>query len=388
MTRRIALSEVAEVNPPLPASVRKASADDEVPYIAMSAVSASGGARYDERRSVASVRQGYTSFSRGDILLAKITPCFENGKAADLSDLPGEIGFGSTEFHVLRAGAGIDARYLFHIVWNPVFREAAAPFMTGTAGQKRLPADYLRRYRVPLPSLVEQRRIAAMLDKADGVRRRRREGTLLQRQFLRSSFLDVFGDPVRNDRAWPQMALSEIASVERGKFSPRPRNDPRYYGGPFPFVQTGDISRSNGIVRQWHQTLNEAGTSVSRLFPQGTIAMAIAANIGDTAIVDFDFYCPDSVVGIATRSESIKPEYLEYCLRFFKNGLEAAAPKTAQRNINLTVIRPLPLPVPPIELQTRFATLRRHLSHLTQRYGRGQLELERLHRSLSHEAFF
>ena len=120
MTPRVALGDVAEINPPLPLSARKMNPEEMVPFIPMAAVSVDGGVRYDERRPVSSLLQGYTSFVRGDVLLAKITPCLENGKAADLSDLPSEFGFGSTEFHVLRAGAELDVRYLFHLVCNPV----------------------------------------------------------------------------------------------------------------------------------------------------------------------------------------------------------------------------------------------------------------------------
>jgi type I restriction enzyme S subunit len=326
------------------------------------------------------LRSAKFAFSPEHVLFGKLRPYLHKVARPDFE------GVCSTDILPILPSPEVDRGYLFHLLRSPAVTRFATTRSVGV-NLPRISPSTLLALPILLPPITEQRRIAAIIDKSDGVSRKRRKSISLLHQFLRSSFLDVFGDPVRNDRAWPQMVLSEIASVERGKFSPRPRNDPRYYGGSYPFVQTGDISRSDGTVRQWHQTLNETGTAVSRSFPRGTIAMAIAANIGDTAIVDFDFYCPDSVVCISARSQSINPEYLEYCLRFFKKRLEAAAPKTAQRNINLTVIRPLPLPVPPIELQTRFATLRRHLTHLTQRYGRGLLELERLHRSLSHEAF-
>ena len=286
-------------------------------------------------------------------------------------------------FIELREPGRADLRYLYWALSNARLDRRA--ITTSIPGLNR---DELYRAKIRLPALSEQHRIAAMLDKADAVRQKRRESATLLHQLLNSIFLDLFGDPIQNDRAWPQLMLRDIASVERGKFSPRPRNDPRYYGGPHPFVQTGDISRSDGTLRQWQQTLNEAGTSVSRMFPRGTIAMAIAANIGDTAIVEFDFYCPDSVVGIAAHSELVLAEYLEFCLRFFKARLQATAPKTAQRNINLQVLRPLRVPVPAIELQARFVNYRHRLTRLGERYSHGLLELESLQSSLSHDAFF
>ena len=75
---------------------------------------------------------------------------------------------------------------------------------------------------------------------------------------------------------WKTVKLEDIASVERGKFSVRPRNDPKYYGGEIPFLQTGDVSSSNGIVSTFNQTLNEEGLKVSRLFPLGTLLITIA----------------------------------------------------------------------------------------------------------------
>ncbi len=96
------------------------------------------------------------------------------------------------------------------------------------------------------------------------------------------------------DREWNVYKLLEIASVERGKFTARPRNSPKYYGGSIPFVQTGDIKNSGGKISSYSQTLNEQGLEVSRLFSKGSILLTIAANIGDVAITEIDVACPDS----------------------------------------------------------------------------------------------
>ena len=97
---------------------------------------------------------------------------------------------------------------------------------------------------------------------------------------------------------WKKNSLDEIASVSRGKFSARPRNDPRYYGGNIPFVQTGDIVSAKRFLSQHSQTLNNEGLAVSKIFPKGTILITIAANIGDVAITKYDVACPDSLVAI------------------------------------------------------------------------------------------
>ena len=86
---------------------------------------------------------------------------------------------------------------------------------------------------------------------------------------------------------WEVVALSSVASVERGKFAHRPRNDPRFYGGQHPFIQTGDVAACDGLIDTYSQTLNEEGLAISRLFPSGTIVVTIAANIGSTGIAAF-----------------------------------------------------------------------------------------------------
>jgi type I restriction enzyme S subunit len=151
---------------------------------------------------------------------------------------------------------------------------------------------------------------------------------------------------------WTWVRLADIALVERGKFGHRPRNEPRFYGGSYPFIQTGDIARSNGGIIIFKQTLNEEGFKISKIFRKGTIVMAIAANIGDTAILTFDTCATDSVVGI-TPHKPVSPEYVEFYFRTRKVELQNFAPATAQKNINLRILDPLPVPIAPKEEQRR-----------------------------------
>ncbi len=156
-----------------------------------------------------------------------------------------------------------------------------------------------------------------------------------------------------------------MATVERGKFTPRPRNDPSYYGGKFPFIQTGDISDSGGRLHTWTQTLNEKGTRVSRSFSPGTIVIAIVgATIGKTAILEVEVFCPDSVVGIQVDQKQATKEYIEFLLRFWRPTFLAQAPETARANINLDTLRPLRVPVPPLSLQKKFSDLVDRLEQL------------------------
>jgi type I restriction enzyme, S subunit len=144
---------------------------------------------------------------------------------------------------------------------------------------------------------------------------------------------------------WDIVPLERAAMIERGKFAHRPRNDPSFYGGRTPFIQTGDVTKCKGHVKCYSQTLNDLGLSVSRVFPTGTIVLTIAANIGDTGILAFDAAFPDSLVGITPR-DGFDPEFLEFYLRTQKPEMNRLAPKGTQKNINIEFLRPWPVPRP------------------------------------------
>jgi type I restriction enzyme S subunit len=156
---------------------------------------------------------------------------------------------------------------------------------------------------------------------------------------------------------WQIIPLGQIARVERGRFSVRPRNDPRYYGGAHPFVQTGDITQSGVYLTKYSQTLNDAGLSVSKNFPANSILMTIAANIGEVVIATFPVACPDSIVGIVPYPTKADVVWLVHYLEMEKSGLDRKAPKLAQKNINLEVIKPLEIRLPPLPEQKKIADI-------------------------------
>lgn len=153
---------------------------------------------------------------------------------------------------------------------------------------------------------------------------------------------------------WQVKNLNEIALVERGKFTPRPRNNPIYYGGSIPFIQTGDVGKARLFITSHEQTINEAGLAVSKMFDKGTIFITIAANIGDVAIATYDVACTDSVVGIQPKS-GVDGLWLLFYLNSLKSYLDGISTESAQKNINLATLRPLKLAVPPYEKQVEIS---------------------------------
>ena len=160
----VTILDVCEVNPPKP-SKDFLPADAPVTFVPMPAVDADMGAITNPQiKPYLEVRNGFTSFRNGDVIMAKITPCMENGKAALVHGMKNGIGFGSTEFHVMRSRGKILPEYLYYYIRQETFRNKAESHFTGSVGQKRVPADFIKQSDIPLPPLDEQKRIVARVE--------------------------------------------------------------------------------------------------------------------------------------------------------------------------------------------------------------------------------
>lgn len=163
-----------------------------------------------DTRIVADVESGYTAFENDDVLFAKITPCMENGKIALAMNLCNGVGFGSTEFHVVRASNDILPQWIYYFLRQQSVRDYAERNMTGSAGQKRVPTRIMEALEIPLPPLDEQKRIAAILEEADHARRTRRFTQSVSDTFLQEVFVEMFGDPVTNPMGWEFKTLKQL----------------------------------------------------------------------------------------------------------------------------------------------------------------------------------
>ncbi len=286
MKKLVNIEKVAEVNPKLPTYSK--SSETPVTFIPMSAVSEQGKIIKPEENILKNVVKGYRYFEKGDVLLAKITPCMENGKATLVEKVPHDIGFGSTEFHVIRPKSEIDGRYLFYMLWNSQFRHIAEQNMTGTAGQRRVPADFIKRYKIPLPPIAEQRRIACILDKADEIRRKRQEAIKLTEELGRSLFLDLFGDPVTNPKGWEIATLKDFGKIITGNTPPRADLD--NYGDHIEWIKSDNITTPYHFLTKASEKLSIKGKEKGRVVPSGSVLVVCIAgsrsSIGRVSIAD------------------------------------------------------------------------------------------------------
>jgi type I restriction enzyme S subunit len=273
--------------------------------------------------------------------------------------------------------SNLDPHFLIHWIRSEYVERHIGNESVGSTRQS-INSNILSNMPIPNIPLVEQRHITYILDTFDTTIRQT-EAIIAKLQQMKQGLLhdlltrgiDANGQlrpPVEQashlykesplgwiPMEWEVGALSDVADVARGKFTHRPRNDPAFYGGSYPFIQTGDVAAAlGGIVTTYSQTLSTRGTKVSQEFPTGTIAITIAANIADTAILGNPMYFPDSVVG-AVVGQNSNCRFIELCIRSAKHRLESRAPQSAQKNINLQDLRPLQIPIPDIKEQNHIA---------------------------------
>lgn len=395
MSKMVPLSSLVWINPstPIPEAL---SPDAKVAFVPMASVGENGLLTLSQTRPLAEVTTGYTSFIENDVLLAKITPCMENGKAAVAPRLGSPVGFGSTEFHVLRPKPGVDSRFVFHQVWSDRFRTEAAKNMTGSAGQKRVPKAFMERYEVPDYQGEEQERIAAILDKADAIRRKRQQALRLTDDFLRSVFLDMFGDLMTNPLGWPIKPLSEGVVEFEGGRNVMPTETPRADGvrvlkvsavtsGEYKpdesksFDQTEEFP-AHYIVREGDLLISRANTSEL----VGAVAYVWKTK-GKEMLPDklWRFIWPEE--------RTIEPLFMLHLARsrYFREQLiqRATGSSGSMKNIGKAKMLEIPIPFPPIDLQRTFSRIAMRSRLASESSVASMKQAETLFSSLQQRAF-
>ena len=381
------LSEIADLNPSLAESL---SSDEPVSFVPMSAVTAeTASTSHGENRCYGEVSKGYTPFRDGDLLVAKITPCFENGKIAQAT-LTHRFGFGSTEFHVIRPKPGkADARYLLHFLRQDRIRRDGERKMTGSAGQRRVPGHFLAGLSVPLPPLPEQRRIAEILDKADALRAKRRAVLAQLDTLTQSIFLDMFGDPATNPKGWKKTSLEELFEIARGG-SPRPIDD---YITDAPdginWIMIGDTVEGGKYITATKKRIRPEGARRSRAVKPGDFLLTNSMSFGRPYILRTTGCIHDGWLVLSPRSEEAEPNYFYALLGSKAVYAEFArrAPGATVKNLNIDLVRDVIVPVPPLPAQRKFAALVATIERSTSTFSNALVELDALFSSLQHRAF-
>lgn len=275
-------------------------------------------------------------------------------------------------------------RYIHYLLRNPIY---ITQYMSRSKGirvnQWDLDPDEFKTIELLLPSKNEQSKIFNFLDhetaKIDAlIEKQQQLISLLQEKRqavishavtkglnpdvpMKDSGVEWLGQVPEH---WDIKSYRYACKIYRGKFTHRPRNDPALYDGEYPFIQTGDVARADKVISDYRQTLNKKGAEVSQLFPAGTLMMAIAANIGDIAILGFEAYAPDSVVGFKP-SSNLDIEFLRYSFMAALPALEQISTQSTQANLNVDRIGSVKAAFPPYNQQIEIVN---YLNELLNQY--------------------
>lgn len=383
-TPTVLLGEVCQINPPIPPEKLK---DKKVcSFVPMDAVDeVSTRITRDLLKPLSAVSKGYTPFIENDVLLAKITPCMENGKCAIARRLHGGIGFGSTEFHVLRASQHVLPEWMFYFWRLPATRNYAERRMTGSAGQRRVPTDFLETLEIPLPDLAKQRRIAATLEQADRLRRSLRYALELGNGFLNAVFRERFRERFE---AGPSDPFGSLVTITGG--GTPAREHPEYFQGRIPWLTSKDMRGEYIWDTEEHITDEAIRKSATKLVPAGSILIVVKSKILmhrlPVAVAKVAM-CHGQDIKSVQCSKNLHPEFARFVLKFHERRLLQIARGANTEGLNLPMLEELPVPRVGLEEQQQFASLVTRHERLRARHGEALRQADHLFQTLLHRAF-
>jgi len=349
---RLSDPEVSTLNPKK-SEVKGVADQTEVTFVPMSAVDDSGKIARHDVRALGAVRKGYTYFAEDDVIFAKITPCMENGKCAIARGLRNGLGFGSTEFHVIRAGPQTLPEWIHLILRSKQVREDARNAMHGAAGQQRVPVDFLEQLEIPIPPMAEQRRLVT---RVEGLTSRAQELRALNASLVEDATRLLAAEYNRICQDAPTRRFGDVAKLIRRRVETRPDGS---------YKETGIRSFGKGTFHKPALTGQQLGNKrVLRIHHGDLVFMNVFAWEGAIAVGK-----PEDEGRVGSYrflTHEVDPaqataEFLCYHL-LTHHGLEhirAASPGSAGRNrtLGITKLHGIPVPVPLIEAQGRFSKL-------------------------------
>lgn len=386
------LKDICIFQPPKSEARKALEPTDEVSFVPMCNLSESSkDLQLEETKKLSEVSSSYTYFADGDVLLAKITPCFENGKLGIARNLENGIGFGSSEYIVLRAKQNLVAEYLYYFLSQTKYRTLGKNFMTGAAGHRRIPKDYVMNTKLLTPPIEEQKRIVAILDEAfeqiDQAKANAEQNLKNARELFNSFLQSAFHNGLHENKT---VTLTEIADVIDSL-----HKTPKYKENTiYPMVRVTDIR--NGII-----DLSKAKTVDAETFEE--FSKRHKPNIGDLVLSRVGTY---GVPALVTTEEpfclgqntaflipKINSHFLYYFLRSpeSKKQIDSMVSGSTQPTISLKSIKSIKIPlVSAVEqknIVSRIIKIEHQTNLLVQIYQQKIIALEELKQSLLQKAF-
>lgn len=357
------LGKLCDINPK---KIKKPE-NGKVSFIAMNQLSEEGQLITHLPRDYEEVSKGFTSFKDGDVLVAKITPCFENGKGALVQGLTNGVGFGSTEFHVLRPKENTSPEFIYYLTRTKELRVRGENNMQGSAGHRRVTADYFNAYKVLTPPLPEQRKIAQILstwDKAIGTTERlvnnsKQQKKALMQQLLtgKKRLLDDSGKPFKGE--WETAILSDIGKVSIGLVTTMTKY---YVDDGIPLIRNSDIKPNTINKTKMLQLCSDFSSDYdNRKLRKGDIVTVHTGEVGVSSVIDDEL---DGCIGFATLNtrpniSKVNSQYLSWYFNSerFINWCVSMSTGDGRQNLNLKDFVKAKVLLPSLEEQHKIVSV-------------------------------
>jgi type I restriction enzyme S subunit len=395
------LAEICKIRPPKAEARRSLAETDLVSFVPMEDLGIEQKILVPtQTKPLSDVAGCYTYFADGDVLLAKITPCFENGKLGIAADLTNGIGFGSSEFIVFRTDKSVNKEWLYYFLSNDAFRVEGAERMSGAVGHKRVAKEFIEAYPIPVPPLPEQQRIVGILDEAfDGIatvkanaEKNRQNARALFESYLQSIF-------IQRGKGWVDTTLEKVLSIQpQNGWSPPAANHSdsgtpvltlssvtgfHFRPDKLKFTSASTDSRRNYWVKNGDFLITRSNT------PELVGHVAIASGINEPTIY------PDLIMRMNPAPDRMMTEFLYYQMRSPSLRKEitsrAQGANPTMKKISNGAVKILPIAMPSITTQRAIVKTLNGLAAETQRlesiYQQKLAGLDALKKSLLHHAF-
>ncbi len=363
MWKTVKLGDVCEIQPKK-AQVKKKLADtDTVSFMPMEDLGIDEMyPAANQTKTLAKAYSSYTYFEDNDVLLAKITPCFENGKLGIVSNLKNGVGFGSSEYIVLRCGEEVLSQYIYYRLSQPSFRANGKEQMSGAVGHKRLPKDFVENLEIPLPPLKEQQRIVTKLDAAFAEIDKAVKITVLKKEEInkfKNSILNTNKEESIFNKAsntWKELKIGDICDLMTG--GTPSRKVPEYFdNGEIKWLVSGDIHQKEIFDCDGRITEEGLNNSNAKFLPENSVLIALngqGKTRGTVAILKTKATCNQSLVSIFPKSEmNLNTKYLYYVLDGMYEKIRRITGDSGndRRGLNMTLINNIEILLPSIKEQ-------------------------------------
>jgi type I restriction enzyme S subunit len=387
----LTLADACEIKPPKSEARAKLAADAEVSFLPMEALGVeSRVVNATQRRPLEDVVGSYTYFADGDVLLAKITPCFENGKLGIVSGLTNGIGFGSSEYHVLRPTSAITKEWLYYFLSRESFREEGAARMTGAVGHRRVPKEFIEAYNIPVPPVAEQQHIVGILDEAfEGIAtaKANAEQNLRNARALFESHLD--SALTESGPGWEERRFDEVCSITSTLVDPR-KDEYRQ----LIHVGAGNIQPKTGALIELKTGQEEGLISGKFLFDESMVLYSkIRPYLMKVARPDFSGLCSADMYPLSPNPDVANRDFLFHLLlsKHFTDYAILGSARAGMPKVNREHLFEFRVSLPSVKVQQRIASgldkLHEDTKRLASLYVAKLQQLDALKKSLLHQAF-